>query len=669
MSVAEAVQTTAKPQSSAASGLLLQRKCACGGSAGFTGECSDCRTNKLLGKPLQAKLRISAPGDEYEQEADRVAEQIMHMAEPGKETGASTTTEAVPLVQRKVSASGGGVGTAPPLVHDVLASPGHPLDSATRAFFEPRFGHDFGYVRVHADAKAAESAQAINALAYTVGRHIVFAPDIHSQTANEVLAHELVHVLQETEQQDRTLRRRRRTLDIDGFQLRLSANSLADIPTEKWTSEVTSLYQKFAGTPLTDSMAEDFAGLTHEAQYWVLQAIYLLIDNKTIRKTIPYDEAVQRLLVYAPSAEYHPMTTPDEPFAREVLSASGWLEHVAEQRLLAPEEETKAEIETIVNPPTGEATLGNLDVEELRRRLYPALNHFLSSSKSESANWGRPETRSLSHIQDIADTMFHQAREYFSPFADTAVVDLARLEGWRPSERIYSVTDKLPGKQDRYDLLLNRAEVVGRNTDGENPKFSDTNIFQDVNFDATNAEHKNTMNSILLEWADESSDLKEILDRVIRHTAETRGIAVGTDGYTRIGLSTEYDASKETACEANWNGINSFCHEMLHALGNPDFLEKKLEIGHGQIVSEGFTEVLGVQLFNDHVVKKAAMAPEFKAKLELGVSGAPCPSPTSVTIGYGEAGRAAEQIRQKIGDERFRAAYFLGKPELAGLPE
>jgi len=62
----------------------------------------------------------------------------------------------------------------PPIGHEVLRTPGRPLDTTTRTFMEPRFGHDFGRVRVHTDARAAESAQAVNAAAYTVGRDIVF---------------------------------------------------------------------------------------------------------------------------------------------------------------------------------------------------------------------------------------------------------------------------------------------------------------------------------------------------------------------------------------------------------------------------------------------------------------------------------------------------------------
>ncbi len=62
-------------------GAMLQRKCACGGSSGLTGSCSECEKKKLVGQPLQTKLRINEPGDRYEQEADRVAEQVMRMAD------------------------------------------------------------------------------------------------------------------------------------------------------------------------------------------------------------------------------------------------------------------------------------------------------------------------------------------------------------------------------------------------------------------------------------------------------------------------------------------------------------------------------------------------------------------------------------------------------------
>src|SRR5271165_1274741 len=88
----------------------------------------------------------------------------------------------------------------PGIVREVLRSPGKPLDAATRAFMEPRFGHDFSHVRVHTDAKAAESAQALNACAYTVGSAVVFgsgqfAPE--TSRGRQLIAHELSHTIQQ----------------------------------------------------------------------------------------------------------------------------------------------------------------------------------------------------------------------------------------------------------------------------------------------------------------------------------------------------------------------------------------------------------------------------------------------------------------------------------------
>lgn len=102
------------------------------------------------------------------------------------------------ILQR--SAMGSAPETVPPIVHEVLQSPGRPLDQATRAFMEPRFGHDFSRVRVHTDVRAAESARAVNALAYTVGRSVVFGAGQYAPRAPHglsLLAHELTHVAQQ----------------------------------------------------------------------------------------------------------------------------------------------------------------------------------------------------------------------------------------------------------------------------------------------------------------------------------------------------------------------------------------------------------------------------------------------------------------------------------------
>ncbi|CAN7762162.1 DUF4157 domain-containing protein [Variovorax sp. LjRoot130] len=168
----------------------LQRKCACGGSAGLTGHCSECERKKALG--LQAKLAVGAAHDPLEEEADRVADQLTRpqLASP-------------PRVQRASApaASAQQSDTAPDSVDQVLASSGRALDAPLRQDFEQRFGHDFSRVRIHADEAAARSAQALGANAWTVGEHIAFAPGRfapQSRGGRQLLAHELTHVVQQS---------------------------------------------------------------------------------------------------------------------------------------------------------------------------------------------------------------------------------------------------------------------------------------------------------------------------------------------------------------------------------------------------------------------------------------------------------------------------------------
>ena len=103
-------------------------------------------------------------------------------------------------LQREAAGPQAAPALAPLQVHEVLRAPGDPLDAATRARFEPRFGHDFASVRVHTDERAAASARAVQATAYTVGRDIVFVRGAYAPgtlAGQRLLAHELAHVVQQ----------------------------------------------------------------------------------------------------------------------------------------------------------------------------------------------------------------------------------------------------------------------------------------------------------------------------------------------------------------------------------------------------------------------------------------------------------------------------------------
>lgn len=153
--MSQSAPTTAEPRERApvrapraAQPALMQRKCACGAPAGSAGQCTGC------------------------------------------------AEKSVPLQRRATD----GAGAIPASVASTVASPGQPLDHATRGFMESRFGADFGAVQVHADSAAAQSARDAGAHAYTVGQHVVFGDgqyQPHSEAGRRLLAHELAHTLQQ----------------------------------------------------------------------------------------------------------------------------------------------------------------------------------------------------------------------------------------------------------------------------------------------------------------------------------------------------------------------------------------------------------------------------------------------------------------------------------------
>ena len=145
----------------------------------------------LRARLLQAKLTVSNPHDVYEQEADRVADQVMRMPEPEAQVAAhSGPTAAVPTVD---AATENSIGS--------LSSRGSALPESVRSFMEPRFNADFSAVRVHTDAHAHELARTVNAQAFTVGRNVVFGSGYYApqtDSGKRLLAHELAHVMQQS---------------------------------------------------------------------------------------------------------------------------------------------------------------------------------------------------------------------------------------------------------------------------------------------------------------------------------------------------------------------------------------------------------------------------------------------------------------------------------------
>jgi hypothetical protein len=160
---------------------------------------------------IQPKLTLGAPHDVYEEEANRVATNVMRMPEPGPDTVQRACSECakdrghggrMPEIRRQ-EASGHApqIGTDTETEIHRMRGGGQPLPPSVRRFMEPRFGEDFSGVRVHTGAEAGRTAHALNARAYTVGHDVVFAAGQYAPDTAEgkqLLAHELTHVVQQS---------------------------------------------------------------------------------------------------------------------------------------------------------------------------------------------------------------------------------------------------------------------------------------------------------------------------------------------------------------------------------------------------------------------------------------------------------------------------------------
>lgn len=157
---------------------------------------------RLVDDHRRPELAFGRADDEREREAERVARRVASGSDPSGPRPvevAEPTGRTGPAVRPRTSRDD-TVGESPTVVADVLRSPGRPLPPATRAFMERRFGHDFADVRVHTDRRAAASARAIDALAYTAGPDIVFGAGQYAPRngrGRALLAHELAHVVQQ----------------------------------------------------------------------------------------------------------------------------------------------------------------------------------------------------------------------------------------------------------------------------------------------------------------------------------------------------------------------------------------------------------------------------------------------------------------------------------------
>jgi Domain of unknown function (DUF4157) len=225
-------------------GRTLQRKCACGSAVQEAGSCTICAHRRSL----QRKLALGDSQDAFEVEADQVAEQVVAGAVHRGIQGAP------PRIQRLSAGSEASHAEVPASVALALGSSGDALPVPLRAEMERRIGYDLAHVRIHTNDVAQQSARDVDAHAYTVGRDIVFASDQfapHTQRGQRLLAHELVHTIQQSAGQGPARLQRQSTARAPEPENRAMREG---VPYEKWSEQVEGLYRR-VGDPRAAAVA------------------------------------------------------------------------------------------------------------------------------------------------------------------------------------------------------------------------------------------------------------------------------------------------------------------------------------------------------------------------------------------------------------------------------
>lgn len=611
-------------------GMIFRKaSCPCGG------ECPTCQFKS-------ATVAVSQPHDTEEKEADSMADAVMRMP-----------ANAQPEPVRSVP---GGSTTG--------SSAGGPMDAGTRSFMESRFGHDFSGVRIHHDHRAAESARSFDALAYTHGSDIVFGQgqyDPHSNRGRHLLAHELAHVVQQRSGRPKKISRAKtnvsgQTVNIDYGDVMKVADTPGDI---KRRIEV------FTGKPPVPDVVKRVAALTYDQQRWLLFALDILMDNTTAKHgALDKNGAVDQLIAQAAVSTSTPVANRDkfaevEKFVREVMLTSGWTAVAVAKDLVAPGSTMRGDIKKILNPADEDGDSEAFKKDLFNQKMEKLLKDYLKLV--DPGAWGSTGTQSLTQIGAIGDIVLEEAKTYFRPYVTASRASMFHLKSpWKASQNIVDANKEPANEEQRKDYVASRASKILWNQSIEPPWFPEKDIYSTVHY---NYKRDGAVFTALVEKIEKDPDQQKILDRIVTHTAWKNKSGAAT----RIAISLEYDSSRNSECTARWKTIDTLCHEVLHALVHPDFEKAAEKQGFSQVATEGFTEVLGNELFNQWIIMRAGANPDLKAKLEAGLTVPKCPAPPDGKIDYGTAGEGAENIRKKVGYPAMKAAYFLGRTDLAGF--
>lgn len=658
---------TEKANVTPAPGGILQRRCACGNHTIAGGKCAECGKDgsysehalesTLLGahlpksyaSVLQRKHTIGASDDPLEHEADRVADQVLAAS------ARPSVGNAPPHIQRLASQPA-HAEAMPEVVNRVFAGTGRPMGQALRQDMEQRFSHDFSRVRVHSHPMAEQSARELNARAYTLGRNIVFgrnefAPDTHA--GRKLLAHELAHVVQQRAGGDGTL-----------IQRKVNAVRFQDEPTLLDISEGKKvLKQKDHG----DAVVRITIAL-HELGHYTIDAIDESYDPPLTLAVTKYQTAKGITgKTLAGSVDKPTLTELDADFSanfkveRDTLTGQKSPDLLKHTQILDDEERVAGaraiSTEARVNPSTG----------------------TLPTFKPDIKGKGKYETR----LTKIVDDQIVKEYDIAGKGKGAAHADATKLFGWPLIEAIALESQKAvdgrfgeytkgktlpPLKQgvnimDAWDDKVAEMAAGGKTKEDKNARWRVEKILTGHETVAALDEEHGAIQSRPAEAAIVARVALAMFKKYRTELIETHK---GWPGYAdrgKIFVQRFKDTDNDKNRWSMWGYYQTFIHEYIHTLENPDYKTYRQGIAAqkgGFTLREGttdyFTKIVWSGIMIDDALRK---------KIEGGFND-PAKKFKIQELNTYTQSKNAERLAGIVGLRNLAAAFFLGKVELIG---
>ncbi|TQS22796.1 hypothetical protein [Microbispora sp. KK1-11] len=450
-----------------------------------------------------------------------------------------------------------------------------------------------------------------------------------------------------------------RTVGFGPLEAAVDYTRLRDLPQSKYPEYFNRVYRLFTGLEI--DIWSQIAQYQGEDKLWLAHALHLYGTNMDeLPEDFDHTAAVSRLIGRATLRTAMPGAENDA-FEREVLRASGWVSAAVVRKLAPPDSAVAAKLNSIYNPPGSKPDgEGKTKVGPLQESVLKELADLLAKVVDEQLrHWAPPtgtrsEPESLDHLRRIAEFLQLFVTVGLRPYAD-AWEEGPYFDGFRYGERLQSTWELPAGPAERLNWMMNRAQAVG----WDRQRGA---LLAKANYDATRSGDRETLRALLRERLSTDATLSRRVGYMIKLTAAHSG------GEGNISVQPIFPSPAwGTKSDWRWRVIRTLVHELMHRLAHPRFRESAAKIRHDQIIGEGFVDLLTVDVYTQlwDAVSRSGRGAQVLLK---GLDATREPDPSFLKVGYGEAGTSAAAIRDLVGDDNVRAAFFLGATHLIGLP-